>query len=100
SYYDYIQKYWENNIYGKQRDYSTFWSFWDNAVADGEIETPSSSSASYTGSGIAEAVSAVLSSASSLGDVQVKFYESIALGDGSWSDNPWLQELPDPVSKI
>ena len=36
----------------------------------------------------------------SLGDMQVKFYESIAFGDGYWADNPWLQELPDPVSKI
>ena len=32
--------------------------------------------------------------------MQVKFYESVAIGDGSWADNPWLQELPDPVSKI
>ncbi|MCY4419039.1 MAG: 4Fe-4S dicluster domain-containing protein, partial [Cytophagales bacterium] len=27
-------------------------------------------------------------------------YESIALGSGSQSNNPWLQELPDPITKV
>ncbi len=30
---------------------------------------------------------------------EVVFYESIALGNGMHSNNPWLMELPDPVSK-
>ena len=27
-------------------------------------------------------------------------YESIAIGNGKYANNPWLQELPDPVAKI
>ncbi|HWB63206.1 MAG TPA: TAT-variant-translocated molybdopterin oxidoreductase [Chitinophagales bacterium] len=102
SYYDYIQQYWESNIYGKQKEYTAaFWAFWDNAVRDAEVETAGADSkGSFNGSGAADAASALVSTASSLGDVQVKFYESIAIGDGYWADNPWLQELPDPVSKI
>lgn len=35
------------------------------------------------------------------GKYEVVVYESIALGyGGSWSNNPWLQEMPDPVSKV
>lgn len=100
SYYDFIQKYWESNIYNKQKEHSTFWTFWDNAVADGEVEIPATGAALYNSSGVSDAVNAVASASSSFGDVQVKFYESIAVGDGYWSDNPWLQELPDPVSKV
>lgn len=27
-------------------------------------------------------------------------YEKIGLGNGNYSNNPWLQELPDPISKV
>jgi MoCo/4Fe-4S cofactor protein with predicted Tat translocation signal len=100
SFYEYLKKYWEGNFYGKQSTYNGFWSFWDNAVADGEVELPANAGASYSGGDLGAAVSAVSATASSLGDVQVKLYESIAVGDGYWSDNPYLQELPDPVSKV
>ncbi|MCW5909109.1 MAG: TAT-variant-translocated molybdopterin oxidoreductase [Chitinophagales bacterium] len=100
SYYEYIQKYWEKNLYTKQSKYSGFWAFWDNSVHDGEVVLPASGSASFSGSSVADAVTAVSSAASSFGDTQVKFYESIAVGDGYWADNPWLQELPDSVSKV
>jgi len=100
SYYEFIKKYWESNLYGKQTEYNGFWAFWDNAVADGEVELPATGSASYTAADVSAALSAVSQSAASLGDVQVKLYESIAVGDGYWADNPYLQELPDPVSKV
>ncbi len=100
SYYQYIQKYWESNFYGKQSTYNGFWAFWDNAVADGEVELPATGGASYSAGDVAGAVAELSSGISSMGDVQVKVYESVAVGDGYWSDNPWLQELPDPVSKV
>jgi len=34
------------------------------------------------------------------GDVEVVLYEKVSMGNGSQANNPWLQELPDPVSKI
>lgn len=100
AYYDFVQKYWEANIYPKQKEYTPFWAFWDNTVADGEMEVPATGSANYNGAGVAEAATAVASAAAAGGDLQVKLYESIAIGDGYWADNPWLQELPDPVSKV
>ena len=32
--------------------------------------------------------------------IEIVLYETIALGEGRQANNPWLQELPDPVSKI
>lgn len=31
---------------------------------------------------------------------ELVIYEKIGLGNGSQSNNPWLQELPDPISKV
>ncbi|HEV7231579.1 MAG TPA: TAT-variant-translocated molybdopterin oxidoreductase [Bacteroidia bacterium] len=34
------------------------------------------------------------------GEMEVEFYESTAMGNGVQANNPWLQELPDPITKI
>jgi MoCo/4Fe-4S cofactor protein with predicted Tat translocation signal len=100
-YYEYIQKYWEANIYGKQSKYVGFWAFWDNIVHDGEVVVAGNAATlSFNGAAASTAASELAATAAGLGALQVKFYESIAVGDGFWSDNPYLQELPDPVSKI
>ncbi|MCS6933814.1 MAG: TAT-variant-translocated molybdopterin oxidoreductase [Chitinophagales bacterium] len=100
TYYDYLQNYWQTNYYSKQNTYNSFWAFWDNVVHDGEFEFPASGTASYNPAGETDALGAVSAYASSLGELQVKFYETVAIGDGYWADNPFLQELPDPVSKV
>ncbi len=30
---------------------------------------------------------------------ELVLYEKVAIGDGAYANNPWLQELPDPISK-
>ncbi len=34
------------------------------------------------------------------GALELFVYEKIGLGSGNQSNNPWLQELPDPISKV
>ncbi|HEU4719102.1 MAG TPA: 4Fe-4S dicluster domain-containing protein, partial [Bacteroidia bacterium] len=34
------------------------------------------------------------------GKYELVIYQSTALGNGNQSQNPWLQEMPDPISKI
>ena len=34
-----------------------------------------------------------------LDGIEFEMYEKISMGDGSQSNNPWLQELPDPLSR-
>src|SRR5690606_13345913 len=33
-------------------------------------------------------------------DVEVQLYQSVAIKDGKQANNAYLQELPDPVSKV
>ena len=51
-------------------------------------------------SNLGDAVSKILSMAKQANGIEIQFYETVAIGDGKYADNPWLQELPDPVSKI
>ena len=47
-------------------------------------------------------ISAALSAANNVktGDWEIKLYEKIGMGAGNHANNPFLQELPDPITKV
>jgi len=102
SYYEYIKETW-NGMLG-----STSWS---SALHDGVFESSSMVSAGTTTSAGSEApgftAAAVSPSASArkLSQTQkgkgleLTLYTKTALGDGEQANNPWLQELPDPITR-
>lgn len=59
---------------------------------------PSSTRSTYNGAGVADASSRISASASK--DPEVVLYQKISMGNGSQANNPWLQELPDPITKV
>jgi Fe-S-cluster-containing dehydrogenase component len=95
----FIRSNWERSVYPNQKRTVGFDGFWDIAVHDGEVVTSGGGEASFKG-GAEEAASAVAAAYSKGGDVQIKLYESVAAGNGFWADNPFLQELPDPITKV
>ncbi|MCB9226553.1 MAG: 4Fe-4S dicluster domain-containing protein [Chitinophagales bacterium] len=99
SYYDFIQANWKTDVLPAQRMYSSFDALWDNAVHDGEVTFTSNGSAVYTASNLSSAASAVVKNAKS-SDVELKLYEKSQIGDGTVSDNPWMQELADPITRM
>ncbi|MBR8534715.1 Fe-S-cluster-containing hydrogenase [Carboxylicivirga sediminis] len=101
SYYDYIKLYWKENIYslelakGKQ-----FESFWKVSLRDGIIAgNPASASIIYQGADISAIVKAN-ATATSGNDLELVLYQNVPVGDGTLANNPWLQELPEPVSRV
>ena len=96
----YIKDYWQQNLLGKQSEYLVFNDFWNNTIQKGvfgEAVNPASQPAfiSQSVSGAATQAAAIKS-----GDTELVFYETIALGNGIHTNNPWLMEMPDPVSKV
>jgi len=53
--------------------------------------------ASYNSGKLAEAAAKV--AAVKGGENEVVLYQKVSIGDGSQANNPWLQELPDPITK-
>jgi len=94
-FYDFLRAYWEKEIFPKQSEFLSFESFWNKSLQDGVAEI------SETGETELKFRTVDLSSASidSSSGLELVLYEKIGLGTGKHANNPWLQELPDPITK-
>ena len=72
---------------------------YNKALQDGVIETPAAvAGAAFNGGVVAAAVSAVAGLKKN-SKTEVVIYQKVGLGDGKQANNPWLQEMPDPITK-
>jgi len=118
-YHDYIQKYWQENIYPLVTGYANFDDFWLTSLQNGLVEINAQAAEQTAAEGEAQkaeaenteaapaqqgdyfrAHAAQLASAPKGGDLQLVLYETVAMGIGKYANNPWLQELPDPITKV
>jgi Fe-S-cluster-containing dehydrogenase component len=96
-YYEYVKAFWQANMFGKQQDFQTFQAFWDMSLHNGVFEMPTLL--------IKTANNDVPVSASQLtqpsnAEVEISFFETVNVGNGQFSNNPWLMEMPDPVTRV
>ncbi|PJB15622.1 MAG: hypothetical protein CO118_02805 [Flavobacteriales bacterium CG_4_9_14_3_um_filter_32_8] len=102
TYYDYIKQFWEKFIFPQQSASLFFTDFWNKSLESGVVEIPLNpiiSVENFVFNGdVAKAVSAI--AAIKGGELEIELTQNIAIGDGVGADNPWLQELPDPITKI
>lgn len=72
----------------------------DKALQDGVIATAAvaASAGSYNGASIGTAAAAI-GSAKKGGKDEIVLYQKMSVGTGIGSANPWLQELPDPITR-
>ncbi len=115
-YYTYIRNYWKNNLFTLQNKDTDFENFWVNSLHDGIFELTTTQSteafvkenktskkenntepASETKTDISEFASKAVATKSS--EFELMVYEKVGMGNGSQANNPWLMELPDPISK-
>lgn len=110
-YYDFLKENWLTNLFVQQSAYMTKQAFWNNSLHDGwfstkveataesvlELDNEEDTIATGTTTNVASALGA-LSQTNSVG-LEVTYYESIQLGSGQFANNPWLQEMPDPVMR-
>ncbi len=103
SYYDYVRNYWKENVYNAETAEKSFDLFWDRCLHDGvhEVETPSEEGFDMVPVLISESMGTAASGISAEGQgMELVIYESHNIGSGEMANNPWLQETPDPISKV
>lgn len=94
-YYDYLKNYWEENI--------LLGSPWEKALHDGffAMVTPNliiEEAPIETNLSESEIASRLAQSTS--GGYELILYPKTGIGDGQQANNPWLQEFPDPISRV
>ncbi|HWB28524.1 MAG TPA: TAT-variant-translocated molybdopterin oxidoreductase [Chitinophagaceae bacterium] len=93
-YLTYLKTYWAGKLGGEMG--------WDKALQDGvstaAATAPGAAGAAFNAATVAAAISAA-GSGKKGGKVEVVLYQKVAIGAGQGTGNPWLQEMPDPVTK-
>ncbi len=111
SYDDFFKQYWTSKLGGQEG--------YEKALQDGVVEPSNSGwkayaplsttggkmptvtnslTAPYNAGGVSAAISA-MSSLKAGGAHELVLYQQVSMGTGAQSNNPWLQELPDPITR-
>lgn len=104
SFYDVLRESWREKLFPQKRQYASFEEFWDRSLHDGVFATevsPSNGQPAFVADGLVAAVERLSARASrdALRPALI-LYEKVALRDGAHGNNPWLHELPDPITKV
>lgn len=110
-YLTYLKKFWQANIFTLQEAETNFEMFWNKSLHDGIFTTEKEYTSLHKKPDVAAdapafdkaALEAALSKtwkADAGKEWELLVYAPSILGSGSMANNPWLQEIPDPISKV
>ncbi|MEE4000255.1 TAT-variant-translocated molybdopterin oxidoreductase [Tenacibaculum sp. FZY0031] len=95
NYYDTLKEFWSTNVLGGAS--------WNQALHDGffkaENVTVEEEMAFESTADVNAAAVQLVRNANNASGFELNLYSSTALGDGKQANNPWLQELPDPITR-
>jgi len=101
-YYTYVRNTWDKGLLAKGG--LSGQSGWETLLQTGFIKVADKPAGTYTfGHDLNAVVQIILDHSTELAagnKIELQVYQSVAMRDGKRANNPWLQELPDPVSKV
>ena len=101
-YFTVVKENWKNWFYGKASSGLDFQSWWDRCLYDGVYEQAGDDTKGVPFKGdVSNAASAITASyKASNTEMELLVFESYGVGVGTQANNPLLQELPDPITKV
>ena len=99
-YYQYIQNNWSKSVLAQSGTTRK------ELLQKGSVTLPAKSAGVYSFSReLNSVVQTIIAESNSLAKggengIELHIYQNVSIGDGKAANNPWLQELPDPVSKV
>lgn len=96
--YEYIKTTWETYGFPAQTKYADFHTYWNMMVHNSCMnnEAPAPSSVAF----MDNSLSGLASQLPKKADLEVVLYQKAGMGIGIQANNPWLQEMPDPMTKV
>ncbi len=100
NYYDFLQDNWRTTLFESQLEISGFQEFWDRSLFNGVYAMPSEPTALSGAADVSAAASAIarVYKAENTSD-ELVVYTKVGIGNGTFANNHWLQEMSDPISK-
>ncbi len=94
-YYTYLKQNWVGSVVASESEFN-------QALHDGFVRKATAEAKSYSNvTALAGVVNPAYTSYNNAkGKTELKLYQKVAIGDGTHANNPWLQEMPDPISKV
>jgi molybdopterin-containing oxidoreductase family iron-sulfur binding subunit len=89
-----VQDHWKRSVHPRAGAGKPFQAFWEDSLQKGVVSLPGGA-----GGGEAFRQPSVALTASPEG-LELEFYPRVSTMDGKHAENPWLQELPDPINKM
>ncbi len=90
TYYDFLKETWNSEILGGAS--------WNQALHDGVFTADAVQSDTISLEVDLETAASQLAEVKG-SDLELQLYVKTGLGDGQMANNPWLQELPDPITR-
>jgi molybdopterin-containing oxidoreductase family iron-sulfur binding subunit len=101
SFYEELRAYWRETLFAKQTKFTKFDDFWDKSLHDGVfvagLAEKETAQTEFKSDGVEEAIRRLRSKEFS--GYSLALYQKTGIRDGRFANSPWLQELPDPISK-
>nr|WP_096378551.1 4Fe-4S dicluster domain-containing protein [Blattabacterium cuenoti] len=98
NYYEYLKKTWEKNIIPKS-NVSSFNEALFHGVVKIKNHKPISNNFSINQKRIKKYEKKIVNQKKIKTNFELRLYTKISIGDGHQYNNPWLQELPDPITR-
>jgi Fe-S-cluster-containing dehydrogenase component len=96
NYYEYLKENWKSTAFVGQKEFATFQTFWDNALHNGVVNSSTAGGTSFKASSID--FTRITKPTADKG-LEISFFEPVNIGNGVYSNNPWLQEMANPIDR-
>ncbi len=94
---EYMKDHWENTIFTKQNEMGDQESFWIDSLRNGCLETSEIEKLNIANVPVLNEIENTSKVSS---EIEMQLVVPIGLASGYHSNNPWLQEMPDPISRV
>ncbi|MFI5360443.1 MAG: 4Fe-4S dicluster domain-containing protein [Elusimicrobiota bacterium] len=98
--HDYVRELWRAQVYPHAKGGRSFDAFWDDSLQSGVAATEPAKKTSGAFRSAALAGLKPVRRAAPKDEFEMAVFAGSSIFDGRQANNPWLQELPDPVTKV